>query len=61
MAGTTIITAVTSCVWPEDQRDYFPLQKKLELYKGHSPSADLRYGEEDSISDSTLIFAAIKV
>ena len=28
--------------------------------KGHPPSADLRYGEEDSISPSPLIFAAIK-
>ena len=28
--------------------------------KGHPPSADLRYGEEDSISPSTLIFAARK-
>ena len=28
--------------------------------KGHPPSADLRYGEEDSISPSTLIVAAIK-
>ena len=28
--------------------------------KGHPPSADLRYGEEDSISRSTLFFAAIK-
>ena len=29
-------------------------------YMGHPPSADLRYGEEDSISYSTLIFATIK-
>ena len=28
--------------------------------KGRPPSTDLRYGEEDSISSSTLIFAAIK-
>ena len=28
--------------------------------KGHPPSADLRYGEEDSIKPSTLIVAAIK-
>ena len=28
--------------------------------KGSPPSTDLRYGEEDSISPSTLIFAAIK-
>ena len=27
---------------------------------GHPPSADLRYGEKDSISPSTLIPAAIK-
>ena len=33
----------------------------LLLYrKGHPPSVDLRYGEEDSISPSTLIFAASK-
>ena len=30
------------------------------LNKGRSPSADLRYGEEASISPRTLIFAAIK-
>ena len=30
------------------------------LYKGHPPSADLRYGDEDTISPSTLIFAARK-
>ena len=30
------------------------------IEKGHPPSADLRYGEVDSISPSTLIFAAIK-
>ena len=28
--------------------------------KGHPPSADLRYGKEDIISPSTLIFAAIE-
>ena len=28
--------------------------------QGHPPSADLRYGEEDSISLSTFILAAIK-
>ena len=28
--------------------------------KGHPPSADLRYGEEDSISPSTIVIAAIK-
>ena len=33
---------------------------KLEYTKGHPPSADLRYGEEDSISPSTPIFAAIE-
>jgi hypothetical protein len=32
----------------------------LGSIKGHLPSADLRYGEEDSISPSTQIFAAIK-
>ena len=29
-------------------------------HKGHPPSADLRYGEEDRISPSTLIVAALK-
>ena len=28
--------------------------------KGHPPSADLRYGEKDSISPSILIFATVK-
>ena len=37
----------------------------LELFrascsKGHSPSADLTYGDEDTISPRTLIFAARK-
>ena len=32
----------------------------LKLDKGHPPSVDLRYGEEDTISSSTLIFAAKK-
>ena len=31
-----------------------------ELDKGHHPSADLRYGEEDCISPSTHIVAAIQ-
>ena len=31
-----------------------------ESVKGHPPSSDLRYGEDDSISPSTLFFAAIK-
>ena len=48
---------------------YYPcfvlLKTKLKLiytktYKGNPPSADLRYGEENSISPSTLIIAAIK-
>ena len=30
------------------------------LYKGNRAIADLRYGKEDSISPSTLIFAATK-
>ena len=34
---------------------------KLQCFnKVHPPSADLRYGEEDNISPSTLIFAALK-
>ena len=33
-------------------------QQRIE--KGHPPSADLRYGDEDTISPSTLIFAARK-
>ena len=32
----------------------------LLLFKGNRTIADLRYGQEDSISPSTLIFAAIK-
>ena len=32
----------------------------MDLLKGHPPSADLRYGEEDSISPSKLVLAAIK-
>ena len=28
----------------------------FQLLKGHPPSADLRYGEKDSISPSTQIF-----
>ena len=39
---------------------YFTFKRVLELNKGHFPSADLRYGEEDSISPSTLLFAVIK-
>ena len=31
-----------------------------QFQKGHPPSADLRYGDEDTISPSTLIFAARK-
>ena len=34
--------------------------KELLSHKGYPPSVDLRYGEEDSISPSTLIFAATK-
>ena len=30
------------------------------LCKGHPPSADLRYGEEDSISPPTQMFASTK-
>ena len=30
------------------------------VHKGHPPIVDLRYGEEDSISPSKLVFAAIK-
>ena len=30
------------------------------LSKGHPPSVDLRHREEDSISHSTLVLAAIK-
>ena len=36
------------------------LMVKWALFKGRPPSADLRYGEEDSISPSTPIFAAIE-
>ena len=34
--------------------------KKKSFFKGHPLSADLRYGEENSISPTTLIVAAIK-
>ena len=35
--------------------------KYFDLYKNdHPPSADLRYGEEDSINPTTLIFDATK-
>ena len=30
-----------------------------QRWKGHPPSADLRYEGEDSISPSTLVYAAI--
>ena len=33
---------------------------KLQYYSDHRPSADLRYGGQDSISPSTLIFVAIE-
>ena len=33
---------------------------RCSVSKGHPPSADLRYGEEDSISPSTLIVVLIK-
>ena len=36
------------------------VKKGPGFVKGHPPSADLRYGEEDSISPSTLIFATRK-
>ena len=29
--------------------------------KGHRPSADLRYGEEDNLSRNTLIVAVIEI
>ena len=41
--------------------NYLQSKWNLVLYlKGHPPSEDLRYGEEDTISRSTLIFAARK-
>ena len=36
------------------------VEKTLSNIKGHPPSADLSYGEEDSISARTLIIVAIK-
>ena len=36
------------------------LTASSSFIKGHPLSADLRYGEEDSIRPSTLIFSAIK-
>ena len=35
-------------------------QQDITILVGHPPSADLTYGEEGSISQSTHIFAAIK-
>ena len=40
---------------------YIEISMKLGFLKGHSPSADLKYGEEDIISPSTLVLASIKV
>ena len=37
-----------------------PLCKQPPLFKGNRAFADLRYGELDSISPSTLMFAAKK-
>ena len=31
------------------------VEEKDKIQKGHPPSVDLRYGEEDSISPSSLI------
>ena len=36
------------------------LQVLYSLHKGHPPLADLRYVEEESISPSTKVLAAIK-
>ena len=35
-------------------------KRTLELVKGNRAFADLRYGEEDGISPSTLMFANTK-
>ena len=51
-----IILRHTQCLSKQSlDLDHFSI-----FLKGHPPSADLRYGEEDSISHSTLIFAEIK-
>ena len=39
---------------------YIPTQVTIQTFSGKPPSAELRYVEEDRISPSTLIFAAIK-
>ena len=41
-------------------RPAFTGQKEDTYRKGNRAFADLRYGKEDSISPSTLIFAATK-
>ena len=51
------------CIFWTKQKHHvhdFWYAKRVMFFKGHPPSADLRYGEEDSISPSTLILAAIK-
>ena len=35
-------------------------QSKPQCVKGHPPSADLRYVEEDGISPSTIVHASVK-
>ena len=42
-------------LWPHE----VPFTCKTGKTKSHPPSGDLRYGEKDSISPRTLIFAAI--
>ena len=44
------------CMYRGEQ-DHWYLRHFL---KGHPPSADLRYGEKDTFSPSTLIFATRK-
>ena len=58
-ASTTQLPVV-HCVSKCHGRLLILLWSMLATQKGHPPSADLRYEEKDSISPSTLIFAAIK-
>ena len=63
--GETQLTHYLICSFTKIYYTYSSLsirenKQRNQLAKGHSPSADLRYGEEDSISITTLILAAIK-
>ena len=46
-------TIIQKVCWMEEILYY-------HIWKGNPPSADLRYGEADSIGPSTLFFAVMK-